>query len=235
MNQLKLKMRSRMVNGALVLLLLFMVITAVPGYLTGKWHWANPPFVPQLKQIKTIKKTGINLTGWTTLEQKTDVDIGGHKWSVQIIEKENQEPVILLFRTQNDYKDQPGIEWVDINGFEKWKTDSQQKLEIILDPQPNIPEKIQLKTRFFRAWNPQQTYAVCQWYAFPKGGHSSNNYWFWLDQFAQLKRQRVPWIAVSIIIPIEPLGEIKTVQPLVESLVKMVQTTLIQDFLSMDN
>jgi cyanoexosortase B-associated protein len=84
---------------------------------------------------------------------------------------------------------------------------------------------VSVKARFFRAWN-QQTFAVVQWYAFNNGGHFSPANWFWQDQLAQLSDRRVPWVAVCLKIPIEPLGELKDAQSVAESLAKTVQTQL---------
>ena len=47
-----------------------------------------------------------------------------------------------------------------------------------------------------------------------------------MDQQAQLKRQRVPWVAVSVKIPIEPLSELKDAEPLAKSLAQTIQATL---------
>jgi cyanoexosortase B-associated protein len=124
---------------------------------------------------------------------------------------------------QSYYLNKPQVEWMDLNGLEAWKTDSYDKLKVTIE---NEKQTETVTTRFFRGWNRQQTFAVVQWYAFPQGGHYSATRWFWQDQLAQLHRSRVPWIAVSLKIPIEPLGEIVTAKPLAESLVKTIQMRL---------
>ena len=67
---------------------------------------------------------------------------------------------------------------------------------------------------------------MVQWYAFPSGGGYSNFSWFWRDQIAQLHQSRVPWIAVCLKIPIEPLANLDEVQPLAESLARQIQANL---------
>ncbi|NES86510.1 MAG: cyanoexosortase B system-associated protein [Moorea sp. SIO2B7] len=215
--------------AVILLLILLIGIAAIPGYWSGKWIWKAPPQITNLNQIRSTRNTGLNIPGWTTLNQ-AEIKISGHKWSLQLIQKGVQKPVILLLQPQNDYRKGPQVEWMDINGFEKWKTDSYTKLKFTIEEETKSP--VQVKARFFRAWNRRQTFAVVQWYAFPQGGHPSPGNWFWADQFAQLYRSRVPWIAVCLQIPIEPLGELEEARSVAESLAKIVQKTLIRDIFS---
>ena len=50
--------------------------------------------------------------------------------------------------------------------------------------------------------------------------------WFLVDQKAQLRDERVPWVAVSIKIPMEALGSLKDMEPMAKSLGQEVQKTL---------
>jgi len=221
--------------AVLCFLLVLIGIAAVPGYLTGKWSWAQLPQVANIKQLRQLPKKGLELPGWKTLEQKT-LPIGGHQWSVQAIERDDSKPVLLFLLPQNDRKAQPQVEWMDLNGFEKWRTDSYKKMQFaveasVLEKQastskPTTTPAAEVEARFFRAWTQRETRAVLQWYAWPSGGHPAPSRWFWADQFAQLRRDRVPWVAVCLQIPIEPLGDIEASRPLAESLSKMVQTAL---------
>lgn len=208
--------------AVLVCLLVLVGIGAVPGYWTGNWPWAKPPDVPNLGQIRSLRESGLVLPGWQTLEQKTFV-LGGHRWSSQVIQGDSPKPSLLLLLPQSGHKSQPQVEWVDIRGFEHWQTDSQTRLQFQVattDPQSLV------EASFFRAWNQQRTVAVLQWYAWPGGGNPSSSRWFWMDQLAQLRRQRVPWVAVCLELPMEPLGDLEVVRPLAESLGKTVQTAL---------
>lgn len=221
--------------AVLCLLLALVGIGAVPGYWTGTWRWASPPPVTNLKQLRELPKTGLEIPGWQTIEQKR-VEIGGHKWSVQALEQDNSKPLLLLLLPQNDHKSQPQVEWVDIDGLEQWQTDSYTTAKFVAEPsgldksagasQSIAARKADVKARFFRAWNQRQTVVVLQWYAWPDGGHPAPSRWFWSDQFAQLHRRRVPWVAVCLQIPIEPLGDLEAARPLAESLGKLVQTAL---------
>jgi cyanoexosortase B-associated protein len=108
-----------------------------------------------------------------------------------------------------------------------WKTDSRRSLHFnVPAAQPGSPE-VRVEARFFRGRTQTQTYALVEWYARSDGGHPNASQWFWLDRRAQLQGQRVPWVAVAILIPIEPLGDIEKVQPLAESLGQKVQAELI--------
>lgn len=232
-------MRSRFIPRIAVLcfLLILVVVGAVPGYLTGNWLWLQPPRVTNLKQLKTIRQSGLELPGWKTLRQKT-ATIGGHKWSIQEIEPDNAEPVRLLLLPQSDHKSQPQVEWVDINGFEQWQTDSFSKIHFVVETsrlekptgasKPTTPDA-KVEASFFRAWNRQRTMAVLQWYAWFGGGNPAPSRWFWVDQLAQLRRKRVPWVAVCLQIPIEPLGDIEASRQAAQSLAKMVQSALMAE------
>ncbi len=237
-------MRSGILPRVLVLgfLLILVGVAAVPGYWTGNWSWAELPPVANIKQINALRQTGLELPGWKTLKQKT-VLIGSHEWSIQVIKQDNSKPVVLLLLPQSDRvlpqsdrESLPEVEWVDINGFEKWKTDSYTKVRFAVETSPlkktalaSKPTKktaAEVEARFFRAWNQRQTLAVLQWYAWPEGGHPAPSRWFWLDQLAQLRRERVPWVAVCLQIPMEPLGDLEASRPLAKSLGNLVQTTL---------
>ncbi|WP_243397441.1 cyanoexosortase B system-associated protein [Crocosphaera subtropica] len=102
--------------------------------------------------------------------------------------------------------------------------DGSQDLKFLSTRQPNHS----ITARWFQAWN-NKTYAVLQWYAWPGGGHYAPYQWFLADQKAQLKHKRVPWIAVSIKIPMEPLGNLEDMESLAKSLGQEVQKTLEQE------
>ncbi|MFW6357839.1 MAG: cyanoexosortase B system-associated protein [Chroococcales cyanobacterium] len=213
-----------------VLLLLLIGFGAVPGYLNGTWSWDKPPNIQNLSQIKAIREEGIALDNWKIVEQQK-VKIGGHEWSAQFIQQEKEKPVLLLLLPQKDHRDQPEVEWMDVNGWVKriqqqrqltWNTDSYETLKVTISPEATV------NARFFRAWTQQETFAILQWYAWPNGGHPSPFQWFMADQGAQLKGQRVPWIAVYLQMPIEPLAELDTVRQEALLMVETVQATLMQ-------
>ncbi|MBD2693768.1 cyanoexosortase B system-associated protein [Anabaena catenula] len=219
--------------AVLILLLLLLGIGAVPGYLTGKWSWKQPPPVRELKELKNIRKVGLSLPGWQTIKQ-SESQIGEHKWSLQILKPEDSAiEVILLLLPQNGPRDQPEIEWTDINGWGKltwgqWNIAQYRDAEFTVK-QPSVIESNATKkveARFFRATTQQKTFAVLQWYAMPDSGTSSPVKWFVADQLAQWQKKRVPWVAVSIMIPIEPFGEVETSWTKLQSLGATVQTAL---------
>ena len=223
-NQSRLPKRWSIVRIALILLLSTLIIVrAAPGYFQGgNWSWVNVPRTANTKQLRGILATGLILTDWQIID-KQKVNIGGHEWLGQIIKQEDSKPIMLLLKPQTYYRDKPGVEWMDINGLERWKTDSHSQINFTVDRDKN---SLPTTARFFRAWNKKQTFAVVQWYAFPNGGNYAPANWFWQDLLAQLKGTRVSWVAVSIRIPIEPLGELKDAQPFAKSLAEQVQTHL---------
>ena len=211
----------------ILLLLISIFVGAMPGYLSGgQWKWSQLPKVPHLRAVKSVLE-GLELSNWTITQHKK-VRIGGKTWSVQVMHSNSSDiskSLMLMLLPQNYYLDKPEVEWTDLNGLERWKTDSESQLNFTLAEDSH---SIAVNTRFFRAWNRQQTFAVVQWYAFPFGGGYSNFSWFWRDQIAQLKQSRVPWIAVCLKIPIEPLANLEEVQPLAESLARQIQANLFE-------
>ena len=212
------------VQIVLVLLLsLLIIVAAVPGYWQGgKWSWQNVPRTATIEQMKGRLSTGLVLTDWQIIDRQ-QLQIGGHKWLGQVIKQKDSKPIMLLLKPQNYYRDKPGVEWMDINGLERWKTDSYSQINFTVNQDSH---SLPTTARFFRAWNQKQTFAVVQWYAFPRGGHYAPDNWFWQDLLAQLRGKRVSWVAVCLRIPINPLGEFTDAQPFAQSLAEKVQTHL---------
>ncbi|QYO68318.1 cyanoexosortase B system-associated protein [Leptolyngbya sp. 7M] len=242
--------RSTLIKQLVVLMILAIALAgAIPSYLTSQWPWQKVPEISQLKQLKDMQKNGLSLPGWQTLSQRT-VEIGGHKWSAQEIVlatvdsqidlqvdsqvdlQMDSQPVWLLLRPQTWARDLPQVDWMDINGVRQWTADSRKALEFTLpvaDSQSQPNRTYSVKARFFRGWTQRRTDAVMQWYAWPDGGHPAPSHWFWADQLQQLRhRQHLPWVAVSIQIPIKPLGDIKTAEAEAKALAQLVQTTLMK-------
>ncbi|MBO3462364.1 cyanoexosortase B system-associated protein [Aetokthonos hydrillicola Thurmond2011] len=214
----------------LLLLLLLLVMGALPGYLSGHWQWQEPPRIINLKKLKQIRANGLSLPGWQNVAQREEM-IGGHKWSYQIIEKQvPKTQAIVLLLPQNGPKDQPQVEWTEINSWGQWNVAQERLAEFHVKASKSNTET-PIKARFFRASTKQQTFAVLQWYAWPNGGNPSPLPWFLADQLAQWRQQRASWVAVSILIPMEPFGKVETSWQQAESLGKSVHTTLEENFL----
>ena len=203
------------------LLLLLVVMGAVPSYLNGNWDWKKPAITANLKEMRNLLGTGLTLSGWQTSKQ-VEARIGSYKWSIQLLEQDKQKPVTLLLRPQRSDLDKPEVDWVDIAGFEGWKTDSLQPLEF------NTEGGAKVKARFFRARNQYRTLAVVQWYANPRGGNPNPSQWFWQDQLAQLRGERIPWVGVCLQIPVKPLGTFEDNLPFAQTLAQKVQQTLLE-------
>lgn len=204
----------------LCLLGLGIIFVAIPSYFQQNWSWSDLPRVPEVAQMRNLPKRELNFAGWTTITQKGR-SINNYPWSFQLIEKSGYNGVVVAFKGQKYYKDNPEVEWVDIEGVERWKSDSYKILEFPSETKPNQT----ITARWFQAWN-DKTYAVVQWYAWPGGGHHAPSQWFLADQKAQLKDKRVPWVAVSIKMPMEPLGDLKDMEIVAKSLAQEVQKTL---------
>ena len=205
------------------LLGLTIIFVAIPGYFSPKWSWSELPRVPEVNQMRNVPKTSLNFEGWTTVTQQ-EMSLNNYPWSFQVVQKSGEDPIVIALKAQKYYKDSPEVEWVDLKGLEKWKTDNHQTLNF---PSPTNPKNL-VRTHWFKAWN-QKTYGIIQWYAWPGGGHYRPSRWFLADQKAQLNQKRVPWVAVSLKIPMSPLGELKDIESVAESLATEVQKTLEQD------
>jgi cyanoexosortase B-associated protein len=209
------------------LLLLLVAIAAIPSYRSGQWRWQQPPPVMVLGQLKQVRQQGLALPGWKTEQQRT-LKLGEQPWSIQQISDGSLEPVMLMLFTQNGPKDQPQVEWTDLDGIQRWQKDSLRSLDFTA----NLPmEQVPVTARFLRAWTEQKTYAVVQWYAWSSGGHYSPSQWFFADRQAQWQRQRQPWIAVSVILPMEPLDDLEKYRDRAITLGQTIQTTLLKEVL----
>ena len=214
----------------LVFLTIILTIGAVPGYLAGKWQWQNPPAVKALAQLRVIRKQGLQVPGWPTQEQRT-VILDGHFWSIQQIKNDRNEDASLFLFTQNGPKDQPQIEWSEINGIQHWQTDSdgEQSFNVKLaDSNSSVTNSVtsSVTAKIFRAWTAKRTYAVLEWYAWSDGGHPNPSHWYVADRIAQIKGQRQPWVAVAIVFPMEPLDDLNKYRDRVTELAKTVQLQL---------
>ncbi|MEO6862966.1 MAG: cyanoexosortase B system-associated protein [Microcoleus sp.] len=212
----------------LAFLLVLVAAVAIPGYATGRWPWTNPPPVANLKQLKSLRQHGMTLPDWQVIRVQNNVQIGGHRWLVEEIQN-HQTMAILLLLPQNDPKNQPQVEWLDIDGFHRWQTDSHRTLRFTVKLAKISDKPSTVEARFFRSWTPQQTFAVVQWYAWSNGGSPATSRWFWEDNIARLSNRRASWVAVSIIVPILPQADIKIVEPLLESLGQTVQAQLMAE------
>ena len=251
---------SRLLGVIVLLAIAAVVIT--PNYGTGNWTWATPPKVPYQDQLRELKDDGLTIPDWQTMEQyATEIsglpwsiqalipDAGITRSSDEIASTDDENrigeanPAIALLRPQTWYRDMPQVEWMDINGIRSWTTDQRSSLTFTVSPEMNnhntedmdvvSDRSVHVHTRFFRGWSRQQTYAVMQWYAWPTGGSPSASQWFWVDQLTQLRdHHRMPWVAVSIMIPIKPLGDIQSVRSIAETIGRDVQASLMSDVFS---
>jgi cyanoexosortase B-associated protein len=118
---------------------------------------------------------------------------------------------------------------MDLSGTRNWTEDNERQLTFSV-PAADATKPIPVSARFLRTWTNEQTYAVLQWYAWKDGGGSAPSQWFWSEQLSELRdRQHMPWVAVSILMPIQPLGEIETVQPQLTLLGQVIQSKLMAD------
>ena len=209
----------------LIFLSILLAVGTVPGYFAGKWQWQNPPAVKVLGALKQIRKQGIEIPGWRTTEQKSMI-LGEHPWSIQTIESETknattQDTATIFLFTQNGPRDQPQVEWSDLNGVQRWKRDSESQQNFTANQVP-------VTARLFRAWNSKRTYAVMQWYAWSEGGHPEPSHWFFADRLAQFQGKRQPWIAVSILLPMEPLDDLNKYRDKITALAQPIESRLLE-------
>ncbi|MGD1715849.1 cyanoexosortase B system-associated protein [Dapis sp. BLCC M172] len=218
----------------LVFFLIVLVVGAVPGYITGKWSWENTAQMSNFRDLKQIREDGLTISDLITISHQKLL-IADHKWLLQEV-KQNNQSIFLLLLTPNGPRDQPQVEWMDINGFNRWKTDSHQRVKFTLEIAGNgngttdsQKQSSNIEARFFRGWTNKQTYAVLQWYAWPGGGSPEPGDWFWKDRSAMISKKRVPWVAVNILFPVEPLADIDPYLSQLISIGQKIQASLMTE------
>ncbi|MBD0335923.1 MAG: cyanoexosortase B system-associated protein [Cyanobacteria bacterium Co-bin13] len=205
---------------------------AAPNLLSGG-AWMQPPQVAQIQALRVLRQEGLELPGWTSKGHHA-VPINRNDWLLsEYVAQSNpaQTPSVqqmaVLLRPQPDHSNQPALEWVDLAGAQEWTSDSHRTVRFTVESPQGQP--VVVKARFSRGWNQQQTFAVLQWYAWPTGGNFSPNRWFWADQGAQWRSgRRMPWVAVSLLLPIDPLGDIQPYEPFALAVGQQIQATLLQ-------
>lgn len=243
MNIFKASISKKSVNFAhfclILLLFILIIIGVVPGYFSGEWAWQDLPRISNISYLIKLKKTELAIPGWTILQQQ-EVIISNNQWSLQIMSQDSSTPVTLLMMPQDFYKKKPEVEWTNLQLLGNWQTSEHKTIKFASE---NPQEKSDhVKAHFFRSSMPpiwqslrvgtrgrqenNQTFAVVQWYAWPGGGSFVPSDWFWRDQFAQLNQDRLPWVAVSLQIPISPLSDLKEMEEEATKLAKLVQTSL---------
>lgn len=220
--------------GVLFILAIVAFIT-VPNYVTGNWAWERIPEISTVRQMQKLQQQGLTLPGWKTLQQQAG-EIGGHRWSVQAITPLEDTPtpsdnsIWLMLRPQIWHRDTPQVDWMDINGIQGWTVDSLRSLEFQVAAADGKP--VSVSARFFKGRSPASTHAVVQWYAWATGGSSAPSQWFWADQFSQWQGHRTAWVAVSLLLPIQPLDDLEAIRSQAEALGQQVQIALMNTVLT---
>ncbi|NEO84538.1 MAG: cyanoexosortase B system-associated protein [Spirulina sp. SIO3F2] len=194
-------------------------------------NWRSPSEVPGISVLREIRKTGIELPSERT-NQVLPLKIGGHNWVGQdLLPIEGDKPATVLLRPQADPKDKPYVDWSDLNGFFSWQQDPVGILTVNI---PDTDANHTITARWFIARDPQDTkvvhhpqrVVVAQWYGFKTGGHYAMRQWFWRDLQAQLKGDRVPWLAVCLRLPIDPNITLDATEDVVTELIQVIQGSI---------
>ncbi|MEL6381879.1 MAG: cyanoexosortase B system-associated protein [Cyanobacteria bacterium J06626_18] len=227
--------QKRLLQWALVAVLAVIVaIAAAPSYFSGQWPWSAPLKAPQINQIKALRTTALDLPGWQVNLQQ-EVRIGGNDWGLTEYLATDAAAATngfaLLLRPQPWHDDQPEVEWVDIIGSRGWQVSDLHRIRFSVSGDDG--QSIPVTARYFRGVDEQRTFAVVQWYAWPSGGHPAPGRWFWADQAQQwTERQRMPWVAVSVFLPIEPIGNIRPYTEEAIAIGQTIQTSLMTSIFS---
>lgn len=225
--------RSRALPLAQIVVLLVLVglflLGSASGYLKGQWSWQKAPEVSVLKQLGNLKNRGIELPGWSIIEQNDELGIGGHAWHAMRFKAtessqmpETFNPVVFL-RPQLASVDMPQVDWTDMQGHFGWNEDDVRRISWTVDGTNGTSE---IEARLVRGWQPGNIYAALEWYAWPGGGSPEPGDWFWRDRSAQWQGQRVPWVAATVLLPMPPGAELDQMQPLAEKMGGQVQQAI---------
>jgi cyanoexosortase B-associated protein len=227
---------QRWVKIGLVLALATLAALAIgPAYFTGQWPWVTPPQVPQLERLQALQDQGLSLPGWT-LTSHRQITINQQDWLLSEYQRStaphNPGPppwppvshMVLLLHPQPWHSDQPQLEWLDLASAQDLTLTSRRRVTLTASRQP---PQITATASFSHGRNQQHTVAALQWYAWPRGGHPSPGAWFWNNQWSQLTDHSLtPWIAVSLLLPMEPLAEVAPYQALAVDLGSAIQQQL---------
>lgn len=224
------KPKSLIQWGVIVLLAGVVAIAALPHYVSGQWPWMAELPVPHLAPLRDLRTTALPLEGWE-IRQHQVVSINGNQWSLTEYRATDAAGLRadtrfgLLLRPQTASDQQPEVEWMDLQGAQGWRIHDLHTVRLTVATHENEPSEV--STRYFRGLGEKGTLAVMQWYAWPAGGHFAPSRWFWTDQARQWQqRQRLPWVAVSVLLPIEPVGDIRSHRDTVVAIAQAIQTSL---------
>ena len=212
-------------KATIALCLLLLIVAAVPKYLQGRPPIDAIPDAP-LASLEILREQGLSLDNWTNVDVQ-NIQLGPNRWVMQTLSWDAPEPpedhsdrATLLMspqRVQSGTSAQPQMEWMDVRGLgraqgQRWIEDQPQPLHFSVTPQSS--PAINVQARYFRGRTERRSFAIVQWYAWENGGHPSLVRWFWRDRLARLQNRRLPWVAMSLILPIEHLSPVDDVRPL---------------------
>lgn len=224
------KPRSMVQWGLIVVLAALVAIAALPSYFSGQWPGSSDLPVPHIAQLRELLTEPLAVPGWeSTFHQ--EVNIGRNRWTLAEYRRtgtdgEPADSFGLLLRPQQAGDQQPEVEWVDLRGAQSWQVDDRHTVRWQVDSPADAP--VEVTTRYLRGIDERNTFAVMQWYAWPSGGHFAPGKWFWADQAQQWQqKQRLPWTAVSVLLPIDPVGDIRTHTATVTEIAQSVQQGLL--------
>lgn len=224
------KQRSIVQWGLIAGLAALVAIAAVPSYLSGQWPWSADLPVPHLEAVRSLIDTPLEIPGWAATYQQ-EVSIGRDRWSLAEYRRPGspeakEESFVLLLRPQMGSDQQPEVEWVDLRGAQSWQVADRHTVRFTATVDGRSP--VPVTTRYFRGVDERNTFAVMQWYAWPSRGHFAPGKWFWADQAQQWQqRQHMPWVAVSVLLPIEPVGNIRPHTATITAIAQSVQQGLL--------
>lgn len=231
-----LKSRSIVQWGLVAVIASFVAVAALPNYFTGQWPWSADLPVPHIEQIRNLLKQPLDLPDWE-IALHEEVGISRQQWTRTVYlptgaEDDMSEGFMVLLRPQLAVDQQPEVEWVDLQGSLTWQVNDLHTVSFSPDASPEGTSR-KVVTRYLRGLNERSTFAVMQWYAWPEGGHYAPGRWFWGDQEKQWKqREHLPWVAVSILLPIEPVGDIRLHTEEITAIAQSVQQALMSNTFS---
>lgn len=231
---------------AIALFVILLLLGAIPNYLQG-----NPPIdtIPDapIASLQQLTEEGLSLDNWTTVDRQS-VRLGPNQWIMQTLAWNGDDSTdspsncgsrtgcdratVLMSpqRVQSGTSAQPQMEWLDVRGLgraqgQNWTEDQHQQINVRFSNDQGQDTTVQ--ARYFRGWTEQRSFAIAQWYAWETGGNPSLVRWFWRDRMARLQGRRVPWVAVSLVVPIEHLSSVEAARPFIKSFVQQVHQAII--------
>jgi cyanoexosortase B-associated protein len=116
------KIKKKLPGNYLLLLCLLLILILggiLPNLISGHWSWLDQPRIGNIQKMLALQESGIKFSDLKPTD-RSQGEIGGGKWSVQVVESPEGKRITVILKPQFYYKIQPGVEWSYISSISRW-------------------------------------------------------------------------------------------------------------------